>query len=133
MGDLPWRIVARHEVTKNVMTRVLGAKKAFIVPAAIPNEFRDLLEFARMANLKGDITDNVAEIRVKIKALASNIGERRTIHSTSHSRRQFSLRESWNCMQAPTLVLMGDLVRSQVRNTLIAIGEQTLIVGTREL
>jgi len=75
MGDLPWRIVARHEVTKNVMTRVLGAKKAFIVPAAIPNEFRDLLEFARMANLKGDITDNLAEMRVKIKTLASNLGE----------------------------------------------------------
>jgi len=59
MGDLPWRISARHEPTKKVMLCVLGAKKVFTVPATIPHEFYDLLKFARMA--KGDITDNLAE------------------------------------------------------------------------
>lgn len=73
MGDLPWRISARHDVTKNVMLCVFGVKKAFTIPAAIPNEFRDLLEFARMS--KGDITDGLAEMRVKMKTLALNIGE----------------------------------------------------------
>ena len=73
MGDLPWRILARHELTKNVMFGVLGAKKAFTIPAAIPNEFHDLLKFARTA--KGDITDNLADMRVKMKTLASSIGE----------------------------------------------------------
>jgi hypothetical protein len=68
------------------MLCVLGAKKAFTVPTAIPNEFRDLLEFARTA--KGDITDDLAEMRVKIQTLASNLGE------TENSILDFTLKET---------------------------------------
>jgi len=68
------------------MLCILGAKKAFTVPAAIPHEFHDLLKFARMA--KGDITDNLAEMRVKIKTLASDIGE------TENNLLDFTLEET---------------------------------------
>jgi hypothetical protein len=61
-------------------------KKAFTVPAAIPNEFHDLLKFARTA--KGDITDNLAEMRVKMKTLSSNIGE------TENNALDFTLEET---------------------------------------
>jgi len=73
MGDLPWRISARHELTKKVMSSVLDAKRAFRVPAAIPNEFDELLTFARMA--KGDITDSLTEMRVKMKSLTGEPDE----------------------------------------------------------
>ena len=52
---------------------VLSIKKAFTIPTAILNEFRDVLEFARMS--KGDITDGLAEMRVKMKTLALNFGK----------------------------------------------------------
>jgi len=55
------------------MRCVLGAKKAFTIPAAIPIKFHDLLKFARMA--KGDITNELAEMQVKISKLALNIGK----------------------------------------------------------
>jgi hypothetical protein len=54
------------------MLCVLSVKKAFTVPAAILDEFPEF-KFARMA--KGDITDGLAEMRVKIKTSGSNIGE----------------------------------------------------------
>ena len=85
MGDLPWCVLARHELTKNVMLSILGEKKAFTVPAAIPNEFHNLFKFVRTA--KGDITDNLAEMRVKMKTLSSSIGE------TENNALDFTLEE----------------------------------------
>ena len=73
MGNLPWRILDQYELTKTAMIRTLAAKMAFTIPAAIPFEFHDLLDFAR--NAKGDITEDLAEIRVKIHNLASGIDE----------------------------------------------------------
>ena len=73
MGNLPWRILDQYELTKTAMIRTLAAKMAFTIPAAIPFEFHDLLDFARSA--KDDITEDLAEIRVKINNLASSIDE----------------------------------------------------------
>jgi hypothetical protein len=76
MGDLPWRIFLPHESTKNAMIRILTAKQAFVgstLPATIPVEFCDLLDFARSA--KGDITADLSEMRMKMHNLASSLGE----------------------------------------------------------
>lgn len=73
MGDLPWRSLDQYESTKIAMIRVLTSKTAFTIPAAIPLEFHDLLDLAR--NAKGDITDDLSEIRGKIHNLISNIDE----------------------------------------------------------
>jgi hypothetical protein len=55
------------------MSCVFDAKRAFAVPASIPNEFDELLKFARMG--KGDITDTLTEMRVKMKSLGGEIDE----------------------------------------------------------
>ncbi len=73
MGNLPWRILDQYELTKTAMIHILAVKMAFTIPATIPFEFHNLLNFAR--NAKGDITDNLAEIRVQIHELASSIDE----------------------------------------------------------
>jgi len=74
MGDFPWRIMDRRELTKTAVVRTLAAKKAFTIPTAIPVEFHDLLDFTR--NAKGNITGNLTEIRVKMHSSAStSIGE----------------------------------------------------------
>jgi hypothetical protein len=76
MGDLPWRIFAPRESTKNAIVRILAAKQAFTgstIPSVVPVEFRDMLDFAR--NAKGDITGDLAEMRMKMHTLASNLDE----------------------------------------------------------
>lgn len=76
IGDLPWRISAPRESTKNAMIRILAAKQAFTgssIPSIIPVEFRELLDFSR--NAKGDITGDLAEMRIKMHTLASNLDE----------------------------------------------------------
>jgi len=76
MGDLPWRISAPSESTRNAIIRILHAKQAFTgstIPSIIPVEFRDMLDFAR--NAKGDITGDLAEMRMKMHTFASNLDE----------------------------------------------------------
>ena len=76
MGDLPWRISAPSESTTNANIRILHAKQAFTgssIPSIIPVEFRDMLDFAR--NAKGDITGDLAEMRMKMHTFASNLDE----------------------------------------------------------
>jgi hypothetical protein len=119
--NLPWRISDRHTLTKTAMIRTFIAKMAFTIPAAIPLEFHKLLDFAR--NSKGrDITDHLAEIRVKIHNLASSIDE------TQNKPIEVILED---------LVFTPELVErracSDSRSTLIAIVEWTSIAGTRTL